>query len=70
MKKLAAILLLTTFPAQAQQTSTAIDRVAVTLGQCVSKAESFVDQITELRTDLAKAQAKIKELEDAKEKGK
>lgn len=50
-----------------QQAPTAIDRIANSLGQCVSKAEAFVDQIASLNAELAQAKAKIKELE---EKGK
>lgn len=58
---LAASLLLAA-PALAQQ-STAIDRISVSLGQCVKQAEQSIDQISDLQKQLAAAQARVKELE-------
>lgn len=54
--------LLLASPALAQQ-STAIDRISVSLGQCVKQAEQSIDQISDLQKQLAAAQARVKELE-------
>jgi septal ring factor EnvC (AmiA/AmiB activator) len=63
MKKLALFLALLPFAALAQQQPSAIDRVAGSLGQCISTAEQKVDQVAELQKQLAAAQARVKELE-------
>lgn len=65
MKKfVVAALLLATSPALAQQQlPTALDRVSVSLGQCVGNVEQRVDQIVDLQKQLATAQARIRELE-------
>lgn len=49
-------------PALAQQ-STAIDRVSVSLGQCVGSVEQRIDEIAVLKKQLAVAQAKIQSME-------
>lgn len=72
LKQLAIIIALiaVSFPvfAQAQQKSTtAIDRIAGSLAQCVSTAEQQLDQITDLQRQLMLAQARIKELEPKQE---
>lgn len=75
MKRLICVLLLTASPALAQEPpSTAIDRVAVSLGRCISLAEQRADlseqratEINDLRKQLAAAQARVKELEPKKE---
>ncbi len=61
MKKLAVLLLIASTPALAQ--SSALDRVSVSLGQCISVNEQKVDQISDLQKQLAAAQARVKELE-------
>lgn len=70
MIRLLIALLLIASPALAQQQSTALDRVSGSYGQCVGTAERLVDQVGDLQrqiaaqhADLAKANARIKELE-------
>ncbi len=48
-------------PAFAQ--STALDRISVSLGQCIRQAEQSIDQISDLQKQIAAKDAKIKELE-------
>jgi hypothetical protein len=68
IKKLALILALVASPAFAQQQQpTALDRVSISLGQCVGSVEQRVDEIAVLRKQLAEAQARIKELEPKKQ---
>lgn len=70
MIRIIALLLAFTVPAIAQQQPTAVDRIANTLGQCISKAESFVDEIAKLQADKAKLEARVKELEAKPEERK
>ena len=52
--------------AQQQSTSTAVDRLANSLGQCVATAEKQVDQLADIQKQLSEAKNKIKELETKK----
>lgn len=69
MKRLVILAMFVATPAAAQQQqsapSTAADRLAVTLGQCVGRVEGFADQINGLQGELAAAKARVKELEAA-----
>lgn len=66
--KFCVIFLIST-PAFAQQkTTSAIDRIAFSLGQCVSQAEQKTDELEALKVQLSALQNKLKELEDKKEK--
>lgn len=49
-----------------QQSNLAIDRISVSLGQCISQAEQKVDIISELQKQLQESKEKIKQLEDKK----
>jgi uncharacterized protein YpuA (DUF1002 family) len=49
-----------------QQPSRAIDRVSVTLGQCVGNIEQRLDEIADLKAQLAAAQARISQLVEPK----
>lgn len=62
--KVILALALLSVPAAAQQKSVAIDRIAVTLGQCVSTSEQRADEIEGLRSQIYTLQAKLKALED------
>lgn len=64
----ALAILFAAMPALAQQQpSTALDRVSVSLGQCVGSAERQRDQIEDLQKQISTAQARIKELEEKKD---
>lgn len=64
MRKLLLIVaLLSVSPALGQQQSTASDRIAAQIGSLVIQVEQQRDQIAALQDQLAKAQARIKELE-------
>jgi hypothetical protein len=69
MKRLLiGISLIAASPAFGQQQATALDRVSVSLGQCIGNFERKVDEIAELQKQLAAAQVRIKELEKPEEK--
>lgn len=53
-------------PAFAQQQSTATERIATQIGQLVLQIEQQRDQIASLQDRLAKANARIKDLEGRK----
>lgn len=57
-------------PAMAQQQSPAEQVLAAKLMQELQSALACSADVISLRVELSKAQAKVKELEDAKEKGK
>lgn len=62
------LLLFSIAPATAQQqSSSAIDRIAGSLAQCVVAAEQKVDQIVDLQKQLGDTRARIKELETKQE---
>lgn len=50
-------------PALAQQQPAAVDRIAAQIGACIIQAEQQRDQMAALQDQLAKAQARIRELE-------
>lgn len=69
MKKALIALLLAATPALAQQQPpNAADRIATQLGQLFIQNQQQLDQIAQLTDQLAKAQARIKELEAAAKK--
>jgi hypothetical protein len=65
MKKIVVVLaILIPSSAFAQQRSTALDRVSVSLGQCIGSVEQRLDEIADLRKQLAVAQETIKALQE------
>jgi septal ring factor EnvC (AmiA/AmiB activator) len=67
MKRILLLAFLISSPALAQQQpSTALQRVSVSLGQCVGSVESKVDELTALQRELADAKAEIEKLKAPK----